>query len=77
MPFMIMCLCIWLEQLRIDPDIWADHYLFDFDKWVEEKMAEPMSKHHGGKSSYELMMAVFAKNEQCSKLPPAKSEQNS
>ena len=60
-PFMNMCLRTWLERLIIDPDIWADHYLFDFDKWVEEKMAEPMSKHHDKKSSYELMMAVFAK----------------
>jgi hypothetical protein len=43
LPFVNMCLRTWLEHLTADPDLWADTYLFDFDKWVAEKMAQPMS----------------------------------
>ena len=67
LPFVNMCLRTWIEHLRDDPDLWADTYQFDFDKWVVEKMGEPMSTHCGGKTSYKLMMFVFGKEQ--GKLP--------
>ena len=48
-----------MEHLSDDADKWADLYLFEFDKWVADKLTEPLSNQHGGKTSYELMMAVF------------------
>ena len=67
LPFVNMCLRTWIEHLRDDPDLWANTYQFDFDKWVVEKMGEPMSTHCGGKTSYKLMMFVFGKEQ--GKLP--------
>ena len=66
LPYVNMCLRSWLEHLKEDPDLWADSYQFDFDTWATEKMGEPISTQCGGKTSYELMMAVFG--EQLDKL---------
>ena len=54
-----MCLRTWLEHLKDDPDLWADTYLFEYDKWVAEKMVEPLSIQYGGLTSFELMIVVF------------------
>ena len=59
LPFVNMCLRTWMERLSDDADEFAELYLFDFDKWVVDKLAEPLSNQHHGKTSYELMMAVF------------------
>ena len=76
-PFVNMCLRTWLKRLSVDPDTWSDTYLFDFDKWVEDSLAKPtLSDHHchGGKTSYELMMAVFGNKEEIDNTPPTTSQ---
>ena len=58
-----MCLRTWLQHLSEDPDIYADMYQFNFDKWVGEKIATHVTHQHGGKTSYDLMMAVFGEKQ--------------
>ena len=50
LPFVNMCLRTWMEKMNDDADLWADMPSFDFDKWVLEKVAEPLSKQHGQKN---------------------------
>ena len=63
LPFVNMCLRTWLQHLSEDPDIYADMYQFNFDKWVGEKIATHVMHQHGGKTSYDLMMAVFGEKQ--------------
>ena len=56
LPFVNMCLCTWLEHLKDDPDLWADTYLFEYDKWVAEKMVEPLSIQCGNLTSYPFII---------------------
>lgn len=71
-PFVNMCLRSWMQSLVL-----ILTFLFNFDKWVEEKLAEPLSNHHGGKTSYELMMTVFVNAEENNNSPPTKIAQTS
>ena len=70
LPFVNMCLRTWKDRLSVDPDVWADQYLFNFDKWIEEQLAEPLSNQHGSKTSYELMMAVFGSSQESNNITP-------
>ena len=63
LPFINMCLRSWLTKLKDDADHFADVPSFEFDQWVLEKVDEPLSRQHGKKTSYELMMAVFSKKQ--------------
>ena len=57
--FVNMCLRTWLNHLIVDTDLLGDMSPFNFDKWVEEKMARPVVHNHYAKTSYKLMLAVF------------------
>ena len=74
-PFVNICLRTWMERLSVDADIWTDLYLFNFDKWLVNKLKEPLLKEHGGKTSYELMMAVFGNIKETKDAPPPKNGQ--
>ena len=64
LPFVNICLRTWMERLSDDADEFAELCLFDFDKWVVDKLAEPLSNQHHRKTSYELMMAVFGSGDE-------------
>ena len=78
-PFVNMCLRTWMEHHSDDADKWADLYLFEFDKWVTDKLTEPLSNQRGGKTSYELIMAVFGSSKESKNItsteygPPEKN----
>jgi len=61
LPLINMCLRAWMNRLSEDEDgnIWADLSPLSFDKWKEEEMKKARARKHRGKTSYEMMMAVF------------------
>ena len=61
------CLCVYLDKLTEDMDLWDDLSSLSFDKWKadelkKERMTQP------GKTSYKMMIDVFGK------LPSTKEE---
>ena len=59
LPFVNMCLRAWMEMLSDDLDLWADLSPLDFDKWLAEEMTKAKDNNYRGRTSYELMMAIF------------------
>ena len=76
-PFVNTCLRTWMERFSVNIDIWADLYLFKFDKWLVDKLKEPLSKKHVGKTRYKLMVAVFGNMKEIKNDPPPKNCQAS
>ena len=64
LPLVNLCLRAWMRMLSEDLDLWSDSSPLDFDKGVEAELAR--AKEHGfsGKTSYEMMMAVFGDKSQ-------------
>ena len=48
-----------MQKLLEDRDLWVDSSPLDFDNWPAEEMTKSRDGGYHGKSSYELMMAVF------------------
>ena len=61
LPLVNMCLRAWLDRISNNEDgnIWADLSPLSFDNWKEEEMKKASARKHSGKTSYEMMMAVF------------------
>ena len=70
LPFVNMCLRAWMNRLSDDVDLWSDLTVLDFEKWILEEMESPRPTDRVGKTSYELMMAVFSKNQAKEDTPP-------
>ena len=58
LPFVNLCLWVWMEKLTEDMNLWDDVASLDFDKCVQDEMVKTRTKR--GKTSHELMMATFA-----------------
>ena len=63
LPFVNMCLRAWMNRLSDDVDLWSDLTVLDFEKWILEEMESPRPTDRVGKTSYELMMSIFGKDE--------------
>ena len=63
LPYVNMCLRAWLPKLVEDLELWCDWSPLDFDTWVAEEMKGASKNCHQGRTSYELMMAVFGGKE--------------
>ena len=77
LPLVNMCLRAWMEKLTVDMDLWADLSPLDFDQWLEDAMTAANVRDHIGKSSYEMMMAIFGEKSTnststCASTPPAR-----
>ena len=61
LPLVNMCLCAWLDRLSEveDGNIWADLSPLSFDTWKADEMKNALARKHSGRTSYEMMMAVF------------------
>ena len=63
LPFVNMCLRAWMNRLSDDVDLWSDLTVLDFEKWILEEMESPRPTDRVGKTSYELIMSIFGKDE--------------
>jgi hypothetical protein len=52
-----------MNRLSDDVDLWSDLTVLDFEKWILEEMESPRPTDRVGKTSYELMMSIFGKDE--------------
>ena len=62
LPLVNLCLHAWLDKLSEDEtsDLWADlSPTPSFDKWKADAMINGQTRKHIGKTSYEMMMAIF------------------
>lgn len=61
LPLVNLCLRAWLDKLSEDEtgDLWADLSPLSFDKWKANAMINGQMCKHNGKTSYEMMMAIF------------------
>ena len=63
LPLINMCLRAWMDKLSVDMDLWADLSPLDFDKWLADAMTTANIRGYRGKSSYEMMMAIFGEED--------------
>ena len=75
LPLVNMCLRAWLDKLLEDEsgDIWADLSPLSFDKWKADAITNGHTCKHNGKTSYDMMIAVFGQQSHSSdsKFPAA------
>ncbi len=62
LPFVNMCLRAWMKRLSEDVD-WSNLDVLDFEKWAHEEIEKPVQTDRIGRTSYELMMSIFGKEE--------------
>lgn len=65
LPFVNMCLRVWMNKVADDVDLWADLQVLDFEKWIMKEIEKPLEEYSSGRTSYQLMMSIFG-NEQVS-----------
>ena len=61
LPLVNMCLRAWMDRLANDEtgNLWADLSPLDFDKWRADAIRKTSKAGHRGKTSYDMMMAIF------------------
>lgn len=76
LPLVNLCLRTWMDKLSEDMELWADLSPLDFNKWKDEEMKKARARGYQGRTSYEMMMAIFGSKSTPSSDTPAKSKSN-
>jgi len=75
LPLVNLCLRTWMDKLSEDMELWADLSPLDFRTWKDNEMKQARARGYHGKTSYEMMMAIFGSKSELGNTPdePIKS----